>query len=74
MRALPEPNFEPLGVKPKVACRMIPCGMTKLYQLIADGEIESYCDGKSRIISVASIRRRHERLLADAKSSSQEGA
>ena len=63
--------LEPLGVKPKVACGLIPCGTTRLYELLASGELDSYLDGRSRIITTASIRRRQERLLAEARKATE---
>ncbi len=57
-------EIEPLVVKPKVAWRMLGCGNTRGYELIAAGELESYKDGRSRKITVASIKRYIERRLA----------
>jgi excisionase family DNA binding protein len=51
-------------VTPKQACWLLAIGNTRLYELIADGEIESYRDGRSRRIVMASIRARIARLLA----------
>jgi hypothetical protein len=47
---------EPLAVKPRDAWRMLGCGNTYGYQLLGAGELESYLDGSSRKITVASIR------------------
>jgi excisionase family DNA binding protein len=49
------------------AMQMLRCGRTKLYQLIDRGEIDSLVDGKSRLILIASIHARTERLLAAAR-------
>jgi hypothetical protein len=57
-------EIEPLVVKPKVAWRMLGCGNTRGYELIAAGELESFTDGRSRKITVASIKRYIERRLA----------
>jgi len=46
---------------------MLDCGHTYLYQLINAGELDSYCDGKSRKITVASIEARIRRKLQEAK-------
>jgi excisionase family DNA binding protein len=62
-RALSE--IEPLAVSPRQACRILSVGNTRLYELIAAGEIESYLDGRSRRITMASIRTRIARLLAN---------
>jgi hypothetical protein len=49
-------DFDPLVVKPKVAWRMLACSNTKGYELIAAGELESFKEGRSRKIIVASIK------------------
>ena len=53
-----------LVVKPKVAWRLLACSNTRGYELIAAGEIDSFLDGRSRKITVDSIRRYVERRLA----------
>jgi excisionase family DNA binding protein len=58
-------DVEPLMVSPRQACRLLSIGNTRLYELIAAGEIESYRDGRSRRITLASIRTRIARLLAN---------
>jgi hypothetical protein len=58
--------LEPLVVRPKVAQRLIGCGNTRFYELLAIGELESYKDGKSRLITMASIKARVARMLAEA--------
>jgi excisionase family DNA binding protein len=65
-------NLEPLVVKPKVAWRMLGCGNTRGYELIAAGELQSYKDGRSRKITVASIKRYIERRLAASGSLERE--
>jgi excisionase family DNA binding protein len=47
---------ERLVVRPKVACQMLAIGVTRLYELLDTGELESYRDGSARKITVASIR------------------
>jgi hypothetical protein len=49
-------DLEPLVVKPKVAWKMLGCGNTRGYELLAAGELKSYKDGRSRKITVASIK------------------
>jgi len=49
-------DLEPLVVKPKVAWKMLACSTTRGYELLAAGELESYKEGRSRKITVASIR------------------
>jgi hypothetical protein len=57
----------PIGVKPKVAGRMGIGGLTNVYKLLNEGEIESYQVGRSRFITVASIERYIARKVAEAK-------
>jgi excisionase family DNA binding protein len=61
-------DLEPLVVKPKVAWRMLGCGNTRGYELLASGELESYRDGRSRKITVASIKAFVARQLSAASS------
>jgi excisionase family DNA binding protein len=56
-----------LVVSPKTACAMLGVGVTKLYELIDTGELESYKDGKMRRITVASIKARVARKLEQSK-------
>jgi hypothetical protein len=53
----PERRIAPLLVKPKVAWKMLSCGNTRGYELLAAGELESFKDGSSRKITVESIHR-----------------
>ena len=65
--AIPHPSNDehpaPLLVKPKVAWKLLGCGNTRGYQLLAAGELESFRDGGSRKITVDSIRRYIARRL-----------
>ena len=47
---------EPLVVSPRRARRLLDVGNTRLYELIAARELETFKDGKSRKITIASIR------------------
>jgi hypothetical protein len=51
------PHLEPLVVKPRDARRMLACSNTRLYELLAAYKLESFRDGRSRKITVASIHR-----------------
>jgi excisionase family DNA binding protein len=62
-----DPAVAPLAVKPKAACRMLSCGVTRLYELLAADELEGYRDGRSRLITVASIEGYIRRKIAEAK-------
>jgi hypothetical protein len=57
---------ERLVVSPRRAAVMLDCGVTRLYELIANREIESYKDGAARKVIVASIRDYVARKLAQA--------
>jgi len=58
----------PLVVRPKGARRMLNCGQTRLYELIAAGELDSFLDGRSRKITVESIFRYIRRRLRESQS------
>jgi excisionase family DNA binding protein len=47
---------EALVVSPRRARQLLDCGNTRLYELLAARELESYKDGKSRKITTASIK------------------
>ena len=55
-----------LVVKPKVAWKMLACSNTRGYELIAAGALDSFLDGRSRKITVDSIRRYIAQRLAPA--------
>jgi hypothetical protein len=57
-------NLGPLVVKPKIAWKMLQCSNTRGYELLATGELESFLDGRSRKIVVASIQSYITRRLA----------
>lgn len=50
------PVMEPLVVRIPDACRMIGVGRSKLYELLAAGEIEAVKIGARRLILLASLR------------------
>jgi|SRR5215475_7155202 len=53
----PKPDLsEPLVVSPKVARTMLNCSNTRIYELINAGEVESFLIGRSRKITIESIR------------------
>ena len=58
---------EPIVVRPKQACALLGCGLTYLFDLLNKGELESYRDGRSRLITLASIKARIARKLAEAR-------
>jgi len=62
----PSLSVTPLAVPPREASRLLSVGMSRLYQLMRTGELESYRDGRSRRITMASIQKRMARQLADS--------
>jgi hypothetical protein len=56
-------DVEPLVVKPRDARRMLACGNTRLYELLTTRELVSFLDGRSRKITVESIRQYIARRL-----------
>jgi hypothetical protein len=56
-------DSEPLVVSPKRGCQMLDCSMTRFYELLNSGQIQSYCEGKSRKAIVASIKAHIARQL-----------
>jgi hypothetical protein len=61
-------NVKPLLVKPRIACLLLSCGVTRLYELLNAGELSSFLDGKSRKITTASIEAYIARRLASGVS------
>jgi hypothetical protein len=55
--AKPDPAIEPIVVSPRTACVMLAIGKTQLFALLKDGVLESIKIGKSRRITVASIKK-----------------
>ncbi len=54
---------EPLVVSPKRGCQLLDCSITRLYELLNSGQIQSYREGKSRKVIVASIKAHIARRL-----------
>lgn len=52
-----ENESRPLWVRPAEACRLSGLGLTRLYELLNTGELESRKLGAARLVSVASIER-----------------
>ncbi len=46
----------PLAVKPRAAAAMLSTGLTRIYELLNAGELVSYHDGRSRLITTESLR------------------
>jgi hypothetical protein len=60
-------TIEPYVVGTAEAQRLGGWGKTKLFELIAAGELDSYLDGRVRRITLASIHARIHRKLQEAK-------
>jgi excisionase family DNA binding protein len=60
----------PLAVPPRLACQLLSVGLTRLYELLNTGELDSFHIGRARRITTASIRAYIDRrLVTSAKSS-----
>jgi excisionase family DNA binding protein len=55
-------DLEPLAVSPRQACLLLGIGNTRLYELIHDGELVTYHEGRARRITMESICARVARL------------
>jgi excisionase family DNA binding protein len=62
-------HLEPLAVSPRKACLLLGVGNTRLYQLIGNGELDAYREGRARRITLESIRRRVAGLVAATNAS-----
>jgi excisionase family DNA binding protein len=58
---------EPLVVRPKGACRLLSVGETRLYEMIARGDLQSFRDGGARKITTRSIHAYIERQIERSK-------
>ena len=65
--AKPSINVRPLVVGTAEAGRLGGWGKTKIVELIAAGELDSYLDGRVRRITMASIEARIQRKLQEAR-------
>jgi excisionase family DNA binding protein len=61
---VPEGAPRPLLVSPREACRLLSIGLTRLYEILNTGELDSVLIGRSRRISVASIHSFVQRQIA----------
>jgi excisionase family DNA binding protein len=55
------PPLDPLYVRPKQAAALLGIGLTRVYELLHDGTLDSLLIGRSRLISFASIKRLGQR-------------
>jgi excisionase family DNA binding protein len=64
--AIDDDYTAPIAVRPAGAARMLGLGLSKLYELLRAGELKAYTVGRSRFITVASVRAYVDRRLAAA--------
>jgi hypothetical protein len=60
-------GIRPAVVAPSQACVLLSIGMTRCYELMNSGALESFKDGKSRKITVRSIEAYVESRLAGSR-------
>jgi hypothetical protein len=65
------PNIEPRITDVDGGCKRANMGKDRFYQLLHSGEIESYLDGRSRKVLIASIDAYIDRQIAESKGSFQ---
>ena len=65
------PQIEPRITDVDGGCRRANMGKDRFYQLLHSGEIESYLDGRSRKVLIASIDAYIDRQIAESKGSFQ---
>jgi excisionase family DNA binding protein len=63
----------PLAVAPLAAARLLSVCVSKIYRLMASGELESFHSGKSRRVTTKSIDHYIERQIAAAKQAHKKG-
>jgi hypothetical protein len=66
-RRTENPALEAFAVSPAKAGAIIDGGRTKVYELLAQGELESFWIGRSRKITVQSIYAYLDRRLTEAR-------
>ena len=59
----------PLAVPPRLACQLLSIGLTRLYELLNAGELDSFQIGRARRITTASISAYIHRQLAKRSAS-----
>jgi len=58
------PRTPPLAVSAKEAAQLLSLSLSKLYELLRNAELQSYADGNSRRVTMASIYGYVDRKLA----------
>jgi excisionase family DNA binding protein len=67
-------DLRPLAVPPRLACQLLSVGLTRLYQLLNAGELDSFHIGRARRITTASIRGFVARQIVASRSGTDEGS
>lgn len=65
-------TIEPFAVRPKTLAQLEDCCLAEIYKRLNAGEYETYLDGTARMITMRSVRARHERLTAVNRGTPQE--
>ena len=60
------PPSPPLAVPTKEACRLLSVSLSRLYELLRNGDLQSYADGYNRRVTMTSICGYVDRRLADS--------
>jgi len=60
-------DFEPQLVSVRDMRRLLGIGNTKAYELISAGEVRSFCVGRARRVTLASVKDFIERQLAEVQ-------
>ena len=63
------PKIEPRITDVDGGCKRANMGKDRFYQLLHSGEIESYLDGRSRKVLIASVDAYIDRQIAESKGS-----
>ena len=63
-RSIPSSAQAPLAVSPLEAGRLLSIGVTRVYRLMRAGELQSFRSGRSRRITMASIKKLIARQIA----------
>jgi excisionase family DNA binding protein len=66
-RRTENPALEVFAVSPAKAGEILGGGRTKIYELLAQGELESFWIGRSRRVTLESIRAFLDRRLAESR-------
>ena len=63
----PQLTIEPFALRPREAAKYAGICLTTFWARVHDGLYESFYDGRKRLVTVESIKRHQEELLAKSK-------